>query len=300
MPRRASPLSRSTRLPIDPSIGSMSPSHASHGSALNERRRPPCPRSSSRRSAPPPTRALSRRGLDGEGSADVDLGRRRRRGRLGRRDPGLGLPRAPTEHQRRHRETECDRRPTAIHADPLPRPRRPKSGATQHGTHGSACPADPTFRLWTTGLGPRRLRDLGHTRDSRGERPLTQQSPTGSRTHEAAHRPGRRRSPERRRAHRRTHRLGSRLGRGELSGHGGRAGHGDQRLPRERARPGHDRERPDLLLALPPRDGVEVAPCPADHAQPRVGRLADQGPRRVRPVPEGRVRRAVVRPARLR
>ena len=39
--------------------------------------------------------------------------------------------------------------------------------------------------------------------------------------------------------------------RGERSGRG-RAGHGDERLPHERARPGHDRERPDLLLAVPP------------------------------------------------
>ena len=151
-------------------------------------------------------------------------------------------PRAPTEHRRRHRETECDRRPRAIHAQIPPRDLDARKAAPLSTLPTDPpSPADPTFRLWTTRLGPRRLRDLGHTRDSRGERPLTQQSPTGSRTHEAAHRPGRRRSPQRRRARRRTP-----TGQGSAAASAAAdapRGHGDQRLPHERARSGHDRRR---------------------------------------------------------
>ena len=81
----------------------------------------------------------------------------------------------------------------------------------------------------------------------------------------------------------------------------GRAdGHGDQRLPDERPRPGLRRAGQDLLLALPAGRGDREAQGADAPAQPRLGRLAHEGRGVVQAVPRRRLRRAVLRPARVR
>ena len=76
--------------------------------------------------------------------------------------------------------------------------------------------------------------------------------------------------------------------------------HGHERLPRQRAGAGRHRTRRDLLLALPPRGRRPTPPGTDDHAQPRLGRLTDHRPGVVPEVAGRGLRRALVRPARLR
>ena len=69
----------------------------------------------------------------------------------------------------------------------------------------------------------------------------------------------------------------------------------------QRAGAGHHRAGQDLLLALPAGRRDAAAPGADDHAQPRLGRLPRRRPRRsFQELLDARVRRALLRPARLR